>query len=513
MDNGSRLNIVLAVSLLAGTVSLAGGAFAETKVMEGDSYIMTASPYFRTDFNMMENSVDLDTKIRDDRVQYIGIDYSLSFDLEFKNDGPEVFLKIQRNGLYDYDAPVIINNTLQTYLGKVHPYKNAELLPEVREYWIDVPVYTPQDVRLKPGLFMHEVGHGISLNGNYQNYGIELYTDSDDFRWNIYTCWPDYENKPLLGPYIKQEKPQMIDYEHGKTYFLSTDLKVSKEKVSVQPYVGLLMDYSVGKRLDLFQTPTDEDILGTVGVSWDFNFDKFSFSAEYARNFGRARSSQAGLPDVDHRGYAVYADASYSFGKFTPVSRFIFASGNKLTTDMITNGDTTYTGSKNNAFSVYSPMNGYLADSVYPSITTLPIVAMGNGNAMNYGVRHAGTFGDPAQIENLVLVDLGFTYNPHEKINIGFDWWYLANAQKGIGMYNNVPKVISPELGNEVDIFFEWLATKNIALGVVGGIFLPGPAYREERTDVNGSLFTPYVRGDGKADPAYQLEMSMEMSF
>jgi len=290
-------------------------------------------------------------------------------------------------------------------------------------------------------------------------------------------------------------------------------MKVSLEHFSVQPYVGVLMDFSEGKRLSSFQTPTRDDILGTVGISWDFTFDKLEISAEWARNFGQANASQEGFDNVVHQGYAVYADASYSFGSFVPYSRFIFASGNKLTTDMITNGDTLYPGTKNNAFSVYSPFNSYLADSIYPSIPTVPLVAMGNGYGMNYGVRRAGTFGDPAQIENLVLVDVGFEHSFSDKAVLAFDWWYIANVQKGIGMYNNVPKVISPELGNEIDLYFDYNATKNITLRLGSGIFFPGAAFREERTDTGGSLFTPFVRGDGKADPAYQVELSMEITF
>lgn len=506
-----------AVLFVAAFFAFPGVSSAETKIIEGKNYIMQATPDFRTDFIMQENNNDLDTKNRDDRVQYIAVNYSLPFDLKFKEDGPEFFVQFQRDGVYDYDAPVVIHNTLNTYLGKFYAYNNAELLPKVKEYWADIPVLPAEDVRFKAGLFKYEVGHGISLNGSYQNYGLELYSNTDNISWNFYTCWPDFTNKPLLGPYIKQEKPQGVDYEHSKTYFLATDMKVTFGNFSVEPYAGVLMDFSEGKRLNYFQTPTRDDILGTVGISWDFTFDKLEISAEWARNFGRALTSQEEFDSVTHQGYAVYADASYTIGTFVPRSRFVFASGNKLTTDMAANatatGNMLYPGTKNNAFSVYSPFNCYLADSIYPGTTVGPLVAMGNGYGMNYGVRRPGTFGDPAQIENLVLVSMGFEHAFIEKAVLSVDWWYLANAQKGIGMYNNVPKVISAELGNEVDLSFEYKATKNIALRIGSGIFFPGPAFREERDDVNGSLFTPFVRGDGKADPAYQLELSAEINF
>jgi hypothetical protein len=56
-------------------------------------------------------------------------------------------------------------------------------------------------------------------------------------------------------------------------------------------------------------------------------------------------------------------------------------------------------------------------------------------------------------------------------------------------------------------------ASDYITFSVLSGMFFPGAAYREERTDTAGSLFTPFVRGDGKADPAYQLEVTMEFGF
>lgn len=506
--------IILTALILQAFFSPAGPARAEVRVMEGDSYTLEAEPYLRTDFYMMDNTVDLDTKKRDDRVQYIGIDYGLAFDFRMKDGGPRIFFMLERNGFYDYTAPVVIHNTLNTYLGKVGGYTNYELLPKVKEYWGDVSVAPSEEIRFRGGLFKYEVGHGISLNGSYQNYGMEIYSESDSFSWNVYTCWPDYSNKQLLGPYIYQEKPQGVDWEHSKSYFLAADMKASAGCLSVEPYVGLLMDFSEGKRLSFFQTPTRDDVLGTAGISVDFTLGDFEASVEWARNFGHANSSDPVFPEVEHMGYAVYADASYTFGDFVPRSRFIYGSGNKLTTDMITNGDTQYPGSKNNAFSVYSPFNAFLADSIYPGILTLPIVAMGNGNAMNYGVRRAGTFGDPAQIENLTLVDVGFDYMFRDgKTTVSFDWWYIANSEKGIGMYNNVPKVISPDLGNEVDLNLRHLLTKQVKLNFLGGVFFPGAAYREERTDINGSLFTPFVRGDGKADPAYQLEMGVEIIF
>jgi hypothetical protein len=245
----------------------------------------------------------------------------------------------------------------------------------------------------------------------------------------------------------------------------------------------------------------------------DFNLDKLAMSFEIARNFGKADSSQEDFQDVTHQGYAMYADISYDLGKFKPHSRALFASGNKTTPDMIDNGDTTFTSSKNNAFSCYSPFNTYLADSIYPTMPNVPLVAMGNGNGLNYGIARSGTFADGGLDDNLILFGAGFDYDITDKASIIFDWWYMSSEEKGVGIFNNVPKVISPDLGHELDLEFDYKINKNLVFSVLSGVFFPGAAYREERDDVDGSLFTPFVRGDGKADPAYQIEVSLEISF
>jgi len=54
---------------------------------------------------------------------------------------------------------------------------------------------------------------------------------------------------------------------------------------------------------------------------------------------------------------------------------------------------------------------------------------------------------------------------------------------------------------------------KNVKLGFLGGYFFPGRYYKERRDDTQGSLLSPFVRGDGDADNAYQVELVMEVTF
>lgn len=491
---------------------------AEVRMAETKEAVFSVSPTLTTDVIMFENTIDLDTSIRDDRAQYMGLMYSLGLDLRSKEDGgPDLFMELRRWGPYNYDCPVLINNTLNTFTAKVHPYTNAEYLPEISKFWADIPISgTP--FRFKGGLYTYSVGHQLALISDFENYGFTVYTATEDerFQWRAYYCWPDFSNKHI-GPKIKQEKEQGIAWNHGKTYFWATDMTVAfsdNGKNTIQPYIGFLLDRSNMKRLNLFSTPTDDDMLGTFGCSLDMAITRrLSASVEIAKNFGTARSNNTNFDNVTHRGYLVYADAEYELKDCTPHVRFMFCSGNKLTTDMIDNGDTTYPGTKNNAFSVTSPLNANLLDAVYHDYKALPLVAMGNGIGINYGVRRPETFNDPVALNNLILVSAGYDCNLTKEASFTFDWFYLSTVEKGIGVYNNVPKVLSPDLGHEFDIAFTYAVTKNISFSIYSGLFCPGCAYREERTDFNGSLLTPFVRGDGKADLAYQAEFSLTVSY
>ncbi len=132
---------------------------------------------------------------------------------------------------------------------------------------------------------------------------------------------------------------------------------------------------------------------------------------------------------------------------------------------------------------------------------------------MNYGIGRPTTFSDPYLFENLILVCLGLDFQLTEKFSMTFDWWYLRAAQRGVGTLAGENILLSPDLGNELDLYFNYDLTKNIALSLFGGYFFPGRFYKEERDDGDGSLFSPFVRGDGEADGAFQIEASVTFSY
>lgn len=199
-------------------------SLAEIKIIDKQDYSLSITPYLRTDIVTLKNTIDLDSKNSDDTTTYFGIDYSIGFDLKSKESGPQAFIKLERNGPYDYDAPLFIHNTLRTSTDRVERYRGKQLWPQVEEFWADVPV-SNFPFRFKSGLFAYNVGNGIASGGSYENYGLSLYNEDKDIKWHFYYCKPDLANKTYLGPHIKQEREQGIDYEHNKANFFAADVK------------------------------------------------------------------------------------------------------------------------------------------------------------------------------------------------------------------------------------------------------------------------------------------------
>jgi hypothetical protein len=180
---------------------------------------------------------------------------------------------------------------------------------------------------------------------------------------------------------------------------------------------------------------------------------------------------------------------------------------------MAENKDTLYPGSKNRAFSYYSPTNMNLGDTISSSnVDMLPIVAMGGGYGLNYGVPRPGTFSS-GDFENLIMPSVGFDYNFTDKLCISLYGYYLSSFSRPVGTLDGQGKYLSRDLGYEADIYIDYKASEHMTIGFLGGCFIPGKFYKEKRDDTDGSLFSPYLRGDGSANNAYQFEFYVELKF
>jgi len=503
-------------------ISLAGiffitGPCHSAPLCETENFALLMDTYFRADLVSFDNVVDLDSANNQDSTTYLGIDYSLGFHFNLKEKDEQFYIKLERNGPYDYDAPLLIHNKL-TVSGptQIDAYRREELLPGVEEFWFDTPIMSLAP-RFKIGLFPYEVGKGFAQGtGSFENYGVSLYNPGDNFSWRFHYFRPDFVYKTRLGPKIKQEKVEGISYEPNAANYFAFDAMFSSGNNKLQPFVSLLLDNtSAGKRANKFMANVHKEALGILGLDYDVNIENLCLGFEAARNFGKAESIDEDFKDVEHKGYLLYVFASYDIGRITPHCQFLLSSGNKVTTDMVDNEDEKFSSGKNNAFCTYSPLNTNFFDSLTPIADSLPLVFFGWGNGLNYGlgINRPSTLADDGVLENLIMPSLGLDYKFTDKLTAELDWWYIMANEKGVGTFEDVAKELSRKLGHEIDLSFYYDINKNINISLCTGYFFPGSYFKETRDDTEGSLFTPFVRGDGLADDAYQIELAMEISF
>lgn len=507
------MSSALIISLLAPLVLLTSiipsyAAF----LFEAKSFDLKIDTYFRSDVVSANNIVDLDSANKDDKSTYLGIDYSLGFNLDFKDMGAKFYLKLERNGPGDYDAPIFIHNTLINSGGRIDRYRNEELLPQIEEFWLDKPLRN--NFGFKAGLYTYEVGNGFSLNGSYENFGFTLYRQAENYNWRLHYFRPEIVYKNWLGPHIRQDEEQEYDYNPNASNFFAADARIGDDENFLQPYMGVLTDYtSSGKRDNIFSAPVKRDILGTLGFAYKVKKDKLFFDFEAARNFGEAKSDSEDFEDIEHTGFLVFSKVKYSLGKFLPIFSFLVASGNKPTLDDALTPNETLSSSRNRAFSSYSPTNMNLGDSISAcNSEDRPVVFMGAGCGMHYGVLRPKSLA-ASDFENLLIPSLGFELEPTDKLTIGLFGYYLSSFEKGVATLNSEAKYLSRDLGSEVDLYVDFQANSNMLISFLGGYFFPGKHYKEERDDTPGSLLTPFVRGDGSVNSAYQLELAIEFTF
>lgn len=473
---------------------------------------MFLDAYLRPDIVVFKNTVDLDSSQSDDTSAYLGIDYSIALHNDPESAGARWLVKLERNGPWDYDAPLFVHNALLTSGGRIEAYRNDELLPALEEFWLDWPL--AGGLRVQAGLFAYEVGLGFSLNGSYENYGVLLSQERKGLVWRFYYCRPDLVYKNRLGPRVRQEEEQGQTYEHNAANFCAFDLRVERESWWLHPYIGALVDYtSADKRANLFSTPVDHDILGTVGYALGMRMGEWEPRFEIARNFGWARSADSGYEDIEHKGYLVYAELRRSAGAFHPIAQCLVASGNTVTFEDAQNGAQGITGGTNRAFGYSSPFNDNLSDSISGVNTDIrTLVASGCGWGLQYGVRRPSTF-SASDFDNIIIPAIGFDADITEKLNISVYGFYLRAFEKAVGMLDGVARRLSADLGQEVDVYADYRLNEHVTFSFLVGYFFPGHYYREKRDDADGNVLSPFIRGDGDADGAYQAEAAVELRF
>lgn len=481
-------------------------ALSETSYDLSSDLKLSIENHLRISGNALGNNLDLDSN-KSDGVTYMGYTYDLKFNLQYK-DLLTSFIKLESNGPFDFDAPIISDKKIDTFFGEVDNYSIPEVIPRVEEYWVDSFVLN-FPVKFKIGQYAYQVGNGFALSGYYENYGLSVYGTDEDFKWTAYYAKPDLVNKIILGPQVPQEKALDVEYD-SNAHFLSFDTIITWNEFSFQPYIGLLHDTtSSDNRVNSYPFPVNEDNLGTIGIDIDKDIDKLNFGFEVAKNFGKANIIGESS-DIIHKGYMAYADVSYSFEKITPRSKLLVSSGNKMDADDVVSGQ--FTSRTNNAFSVYSPTNANLSDTIYPAAYG-PYLATGGGYALNYGIARPSIFGDAYQLNDLILPNVGTDIQITDKWSVSVDYWYLRSFEHATGTRDSRAITLSSDLGHELDFYGSYDLTENISFNLLTGIFFPGKYYHERRDDEDILGLAPAPRFDGGADIAYQIEFATEITF
>lgn len=481
-------------------------AFTETSYDLSLNSKLSVENHLRISGNTLGNNLDLDND-KSDGITYMGYTYELKFNLEY-TDVLTSFVKLESNGPFDFDAPIVSDKKINTFFGEVSNYSLPEVIPRVEEYWIDSLIFN-LPVKFKLGQYPYRVGNGYALGGYYENYSLSVYSADEDFKWTFYYAKPDLANKIILGPQVPQERALDVEYD-SNAHFLSFDAILKWNEYSFQPYVGLLHDTTPGnRRVNAYPFPVNEDNLGTIGIDIDKNINKLNFGFEVAKNFGRANIIGESS-DMIHKGYMAYADVSYSFEKITPRSKLLVSSGNKMDADDVVNGR--FHSHSNCAFSVYSPTNANLSDTIYPAAYG-PYLATGGGYALNYGIARPSIFGDAYQLDGLILPNIGVDKQITDKWSVSIDYWYLRSFEHAIGTRDGRAITLSSDLGHELDFYGSYDLTEQISLNLLTGIFFPGKYYHEKRDDRDILGLAPAPRFDGGADIAYQIEFATEITF
>lgn len=481
-------------------------AFSEMSYNISPNLKLSLENHLRFSGNSLGNNLDLDNEKRDG-VTYAGYTYDMELNITYK-DFLISFIRLESNGPFDYDAPVISDKKINTLFGEVVNYGIPEIIPRVEEYWINFFVfYLP--VKLKLGQYAYRVGNGYALGGYYENYGFSLSSINENFKWTFSYVKPDIVNKIIIGPQVPQERALDMEYD-SNAHFVCFDTLIKCDNCLLQPYIGLLRDTtSSNRRISNFPVPVNEDNLFTVGIDTEIYFDTFHVGFEVAKNFGSA-NVLGDHSDIIHKGYMAYTDISYSFEKCTPRSKLLISSGNKMDADDVLQGR--FNSHSNNAFSVYSPTNANLSDTIYP-VAYGPLVATGGGYALNYGIARPSAFGDSYQLNDLILPNVGIDIQIMEKWSISFDYWYLKSFEHAMGILNDKAISLSSDLGHELDFYSSYDVTEHISFSLLTGIFFPGKYYHEKRDDGDILGLAPAPRFDGDADPAYQIELVTEIVF
>ena len=115
-------------------------ALAETSYDLSPNLKLSVENHLRLSGNLLGNNLDLNSDNSSDSLAYMGYTYDTKVNIKYK-EYLTSFVKLESNGPFDFDAPIVSDKKVNTRFGAVDNYSFPEVIPRVEEYWIDTLVF------------------------------------------------------------------------------------------------------------------------------------------------------------------------------------------------------------------------------------------------------------------------------------------------------------------------------------------------------------------------------------
>ena len=263
----------------------------------------------------------------------------------------------------------------------------------------------------------------------------------------------------------------------------------------------------------------NRDVLGTFGWSSIYNIWDLTFFTELGRNFGQIYNTGAGGngKNISHKGYMLAGKVAWNpHAWFYPSFQVFYMSGNKISGEHVTTGNT----NDRQVDRDYSPgdslANTNLDDSIAEPLLGLPMVAAGGFNSLMFGIgRPNGASGGGHVKSNLVAYNLNTSFSLIPKLLLIVDLWHMTILNPGYRLRDGQADRLDEDYGREIDVIASYPLKDYLKLGLLSGIFFPGDYHEDHvgRTDGDILEFAPITNRDDSASNAYVVQLGVQLSF
>ncbi|OGQ61045.1 MAG: hypothetical protein A3G92_01900 [Deltaproteobacteria bacterium RIFCSPLOWO2_12_FULL_38_8] len=404
---------------------------------------------------------------------------------------------------------------------------SQDMFPRLRELSLTTPLFIKG---LKTTLGLHKyysIGWTTQLFGiKDSNYGATVtYTHplkESSLVYNFHWDKPDFNSKWRM----QFKRPTMENNEatnHTNANRFTTDLSYYWKSNVLQAMVSGLWDRTkLGKRLIAFfdNLTVKKEFVGNVGGSWVQYLGKdWTLFLEGAKNFGEISNTGTGGGggNVEHEGWMTAVKLAFTPPVWIqPSFKLFYFSGNDVSMDDVSTGNTNSIGTNKGYIGGYSLGNENLADTINTPISGgFPMLSMAGLHGVMKGVLRPNSFADPTAKENLLLTQASFNFSLAKDLTFILDFFDMWAPNPGYGQFATSDyQKLSGHLGTEANLILGYPIWGNLKATMLSAYFLPGRYYYENnnRIDTDPLSFSPKV-GSENPDAAYSTEVSLKWTF